>query len=335
MRPLKNHRSKSPALSVTELIDAKNCLFWLAPESLRRSDEQQRKKKNLQPSDEHPSLLRIHGRLTNFQQLEEAANPIARPSKCKIVRLYAQHMHELFGHQGYGVLIVNLRAIGIYIQRGKQIFKSIAAECVKCRIARRELLQQQMGQLPGFRFKTNCPPFTSVALDYFGPVKIKKTRNVVIDGCVLLISCNTTRVIHLELTETQSTDDFLMAWRRFVTKRGIHPIHAYSDQGKAFVGAQRFLNKWFEKWDKTKVSNFMTLLNTTFHFSWEFNVPQASHMNGAVESLIRSCRKALETACDHHKRSYSFSEWETIISEINYLVNSRPLFPNAVDDLHE
>ena len=335
MRPLKNCRSKSPALSATELIDAKNRLFWLAQESLRRSDEHQRKKKNLQPSDEHPSLLRIHGRLTNFQQLEEAANPIALPSTSKIVRLYAQHMHELLGHQGYRVLIVNLRAIGIYILRGKQIFKSISAKCVKCRIARRELLQQQMGQLPAFRFKTNCPPFTSVALDYFGPVKIKKTRNIVIDGCVLLISCNTTRVIHLELTQTQSTDDFLMAWRRFVTKRGVHPIHAYSDQGKAFVGAQRILNKWFETWDKTKVSDFMTSLNTTFQFSWEFNVPQASHMNGAVESLIRSCRKALETACDHHKRSYSFSEWETIISEINYLVNSRPLFPNAVDDLDE
>ena len=166
-------------------------------------------------------------------------------------------------------------------------------------------------------------------------MKIKKTRTIAIDGCILLITCNTTRVVHLELAETQSTDDFLMAWRRFVTKRGIHPIHAYSDQGKAFVGAQQFLNKWFEKWDETKVNNFMTSLNTTFHFSWQFNVPQASHMNGAVKSLIRSCRKALETTCDHHKRSYSFSEWETIISEISYLVNSHPLFPNAVKDLDE
>ena len=58
-------------------------------------------------------------------------------------------------------------------------------------------------------------------------------------------------------------------------------------------------------------------------------------MNGAVEFLIRSSRKALETVCDHHKRSYSFSEWEMIISEINHLVNSRPLFPNAVEDLDE
>ena len=40
---------------------------------------------------------------------------------------------------------------------------------------------------------------------------------------------NTTRVIHLEVTETQSTNDFLLAWRRFINKRGVHPSHAYSD----------------------------------------------------------------------------------------------------------
>jgi len=92
--------------------------------------------------------------------------------------------------------------------REKQLLKSIAAKCITCRIRRCEFLQQQMGQLPAFRFKTHCPPFTSVALDIFGPIKIRKTRNVVIEGAILLITCTNTRAVHLELTETQSTDDF-------------------------------------------------------------------------------------------------------------------------------
>ena len=70
-------------------------------------------------------------------------------------------------------------------------------------------------------------------------------------------------------------------------------------------------------------------------FSWEFNTPKASHMNGIVESLIRSCRKALHATANYHKRSYTFIEWETIVAKVNYLVNSRPLFPNAVDELEE
>jgi len=70
-------------------------------------------------------------------------------------------------------------------------------------------------------------------------------------------------------------------------------------------------------------------------FVWEFNTPKASHMNGVVESLVRSCRKALDATTNYHKRSYTCSEWETIVAETNYVVNSRPLFPNTADDLDE
>ena len=126
-------------------------------------------------------------------------------------------MHQFYRHQGYRVVLINLREQGtytVYIIRGKNLLKSIASKCIRCRITRRNLLQQQMRHLPAFRFKTYCAPFSSVALDFFGLLKIKKTRNVVINGSCLVIVCNTTRVIHLEITETQSTNDFLLAWRQ-------------------------------------------------------------------------------------------------------------------------
>ena len=94
-----------------------------------------------------------------------------------------------------------------------------------------------MGQLPLFRLKCHTPPFSSVLLDMFGPINIKKTRNMMTMGRGLVMACNTTRVIHLEIADTQCTNDFLLAWRRFVTKRGIHPKHVYINQGKSFVGA--------------------------------------------------------------------------------------------------
>ena len=147
--------------------------------------------------------------------------------------------------------------------------------------------------------------------------------------------CNTTRVIHLEITETQSTNDFLLAWRRFINKRGVHPSHAYSDRGQTFVGAQKPLRDWISNWNESIVRDTMASLSTTFEFSWDFNIPLASHMNGVVESLIRSCRKAFDSATDYHKRSYSYPEWETIVSESSYLINSRPMFPDSADDLDE
>ena len=286
-------------------------------------------------SDDNLGVLRIHGRLDNFRGDEPIVRPIVLPSKSKLVRMYAEHMHQSLGHQGYRVVIVNLRKNGVYIIRGKQLLKSIAAKCIRCRIMRRELLTQQMVQLPSFRFKAYCPPFTSVAMNFFGPVKIKKTRNIAISGCVLVIACNMTRIIHLEITETQSTDNFLLAWRRFVTKRGIHPLHVYTDQGKTFVGAQKYIKEWLSRWDGVAIHDQLATQGTAIRFTWDFNTLLASHVNGTVESLIRSCRKAFNAASDYLRRSYLHSEWETIVAEANYLVNSRPLFPKSVEDLDE
>ena len=79
----------------------------------------------------------------------------------------------------------------------------------------------------------------------------------------------------------------------------------------------------------------MATNKTEFHFSWDFNTPNTSHMNGSIESLICSCRKAFNAASNYLSRSYTFSERKTIIAESNYLGNSRPLFPNSVEDLDE
>ena len=79
---------------------------------------------------------------------------------------------------------------------------------------------------------------------------MKKTRNVTTLNYILLIACNTTRVIHLETTETQFMNDFLLAWQRFVTKYRIHPKHVYSNKDKSFIGAQIPLRKWINSWDK-------------------------------------------------------------------------------------
>ena len=176
---------------------------------------------------------------------------------------------------------------------------------MKCRLFRRRLLEQQIGHLPKFRFTSYSPPFAAIVLDYFGPVKIKKTRNVIIDSSILLITCTTRRVIHLEITETQTKYDFLLAWRRFISKRCVHLVHVYSNSRKAFVGAQKPIRNWISSWDVTKIKNSLAGEGTTFDFIWKFNIPQASHINGIVESLVRSCRKALDYSCNYKKYSYS------------------------------
>ena len=53
-------------------------------------------------------------------------------------------------------------------------------------------------------------------------------------------------------------------------------------------------------------------------------------MNGVVESLINSVRKGLDAAVTNYTRNVlSYEDWSTVLSEITYVVNSRPLFPEG------
>ena len=95
------------------------------------------------------------------------------------------------------------------------------------------------------------------------------------------------------------------------------------------MGAQHSLRDWINSWDMSRVKGEMAANRTDFE--WEFNVPKASHMNGVVESLIRSCRRGLDAAVNYLKRRFTFEEWQTFLSEVMYVVNSRPLFPDGPD----
>lgn len=161
----------------------------------------------------------------------------------------------------------------------------------------------------------------------FGPVHIKLNRKTRKEAQVIIFTCTTSRAVHLELCTDRSTDTFLMAFRRFVSLRG-HPLICWSDCGTNFKGAQSYLAETLKNWDteqiKTKLAN-----EYSCQFKWEWNVPHASHMNGVVESLIKSVRQALNATCKD--RPFTEEQWRTFLAEISYLINSRPLYPSSSD----
>ena len=258
----------------------------------------------------------------------EKKHPILLPGEHPIVHLFALYHHRRLLHQGYRVIIANIVNLGILISGARELLKYIAAKCFFCRTRRRKLLEQQMGILPSFRIEEHKSPFTSVAIDFFGNLRIKQSRNVSIKGSVMIVTCMTTRCIHLELCSTIDTYSFIRAWRRFTAVRGVHPNHVFSDGGGSFKSADKLLQEWINNWNHYIIQN--EFQQTSFNFEWKFNVPTASHMNGVVESLINSVRKGLDAAITNYTRIIlSFEEWATVLLEITYIINSRPLFPDG------
>ena len=132
-------------------------------------------------------------------------------------------------------------------------------------------------------------------------------------------------VVHLKLVTNRTTDAFLMAFSTFACTRG-HPAVCWSDHGTNLVGAQDYLREIFKQENITRIQNTVAE-EFNSQFRWEWNIPKASHMNGVVESLIKSVRQAMDAS--FRQQSLTEKQWRTCLAEVTYTINSRPLYPSS------
>ena len=79
--------------------------------------------------------------------------------------------------------------------------------------------------------------FAKCCVDYAGPFVTRITRRVSAKRYLCLFTCPATRAVHLEMTFSLSTPDFLKAFSRMVATRG-KPEEVISDNRTSFVGAE-------------------------------------------------------------------------------------------------
>ncbi|VDI41861.1 Hypothetical predicted protein [Mytilus galloprovincialis] len=76
-------------------------------------------------------------------------------------------------------------------------------------------------------------PFQGTGLDYLGPVYVKD-GTVMKKRWICLFTCFVTRAIHLEIVNDMTTEEFICAFRRFVSTRGT-PSEVISDNASQFA----------------------------------------------------------------------------------------------------
>ena len=116
-----------------------------------------------------------------------------------------------------------------------------------------------------------------VSVDYFGPLLVKQYRKTE-KRYGVLFTCLSIRAVHLEVATSLDTDSFILAFRRFVARRG-QPESVYSDNGTNLVGDERELRESLQELDQTKIQNEMSQKGV----NWTFLPPTASHMGGVWE----------------------------------------------------
>ncbi|XP_029053753.1 uncharacterized protein LOC114881213 [Osmia bicornis bicornis] len=178
-----------------------------------------------------------------------------------------------------------------------------------------------MGQLPARRV-TPSRAFLHSGVDYAGPFSVKTIRGrggKIFKGYIAVFIWFSTGAIHLELVSDYSAEAFIAAYKRFSGRRGI-PATITSDCGTNLVGADRELRSLWKK-----VANSLANDGT----EWKFNPPSAPHFGGKWEAAVKSVKFHLRHVIGN--TALTFEEFSTLLSQIEAVLNSRPLCPLTDD----
>uniref|UniRef100_A0AAG5DPK9 Integrase catalytic domain-containing protein n=1 Tax=Anopheles atroparvus TaxID=41427 RepID=A0AAG5DPK9_ANOAO len=332
-------------LTQDELASAERVIFITAqqqafPEEMRRLNDPERSRlpmKEILPKasplyklapelDEH-GVLRTRGRLMSCPWVnEDTKRPIILPRNHRATSLLLGEYHLNYHHRNHQAAINEARA-RFHISRINSEFLRARKSCQHCKNRDAVPEPPMMGDLPEERLAAFHHPFTYTGIDYFGPMTVAVGRRTEKRWGVIF-TCLTTRGIHLELAASLNTTSCILAIRRFISRRG-SPVEIRSDCGTNFVGASRELKQALQQVDRVKLMEEFSSPNVR----WTFNPPAAPHFGGCWERLIQSVKRCLNEL--QLPRLPTDEILQTVMTEIEMTINSRPLTHVPLDDVSE
>lgn len=285
---------------------------------------------SLHPFLDPEGLLRVGGRLHHAPISYEKKHPIILPKESYFTQLLIRCEHERLLHAGPKLLLANLNQKFWFIN-GLLEVKKITHKCVVCFRNKAIASKQLMGSLPASRVTATSRPFEKVGMDFAGPIEVKLSRirkSVIGKGYICLYVCFATKAVHLELTTDLTTETFLASFRRFIARRGL-PIEVHCDNASTFKCARSQLvelyNLQASQSHKEKVTSFSSQRGVNFHF-----IPSYSPTFGGLwEASVKSTKYHLKRIVG--KTVLTYEQLNTVLIEIESILNSRPLVPMSTD----
>ncbi|XP_062715770.1 uncharacterized protein LOC115255659 [Aedes albopictus] len=278
----------------------------------------------LSPFLDENGLLRMKSRIDNCDLVDECTKrPILLPKRHPVTDLIIASIHQKYCHMNHQTVLNEVRR-RFYVHKLRSVYNRVRSQCQLCKNRQARPVAPEMSALPPARMKAFCRPFSYVGIDYFGPMNVVVGRRIEKRWGVL-ITCLTVRAIHLELAHSLTTDSCILAIRNFVARRGA-PLEIVSDRGTNFIGASRELKEALLLVNQDKLMEHFVTADT----KWSFNPPASPHFGGAWERLVQSVKKALKHI--QPTRTPTDELLKNMLSEIELIVNSRPLTELPLDD---
>jgi len=270
-------------------------------------------------------LIRSKGRIRPSALLNfDAVNPVLVSGKTHLAKLLIERAHEQCRHMGSSTTLYNLRNSGFWITHARASVNKVLSQCYICLKSRAQtFLSPSSPELPSYRTES-LTPFSSIGIDYTGSFLVKDFSGKQIKVYILLITCLTTRAVHLQLVNTMSVADFLNAFVRFTNLYGV-PQFIISDHAKTFKTAGNLLKTVIEH---DVVQNYF--LNKNIYFS---NIPiYQPNYGGTWERMVGVVKKVMFKSL--RQKVLTYDEFLTLLSDAEVIINNRPLFyNNAAQDI--
>ncbi|XP_026315040.1 uncharacterized protein LOC113226570 isoform X1 [Hyposmocoma kahamanoa] len=299
-------------------------------DSLSKGSHIKGKLEGLHPFLDELGLLRVGGRLHNADISYTQKHPIILPKGSLVTVLLIKREHKTLLHAGPRLVLANLNQ-RFWIVNGLLEVKKITHECITCFRQKAAVAKQLMGSLPASRVIATRRPFEKIGVDYAGPIDVKLSRvrrSLIGKGYVLVMVCFTTKAVHLELASDLTTETFLACLKRFISRRGL-PTEIHCDNASTFKGARSQLAELYSlqssQSHKQQVYEFASQKGIEFHF-----IPSYSPTFGGLwEAAVKSTKYHLKRVL--HKNVLTYEQLSTVLTEIEAVLNSRPLLPLSSD----
>ena len=283
--------------------------------------------------DTETKLIRLRSRLHTSSSLSfDFTTPVIMPKSVLAQRL-AFEVHQRWHHCSQKTTFNVLREHYWFCGGYKYVKELVRKSCKTPRCRYIQFMSPRMSPLPDIRID-NPEPWRNVGVDYLGPnfckhdCKAEGGEPTKAKSCLhpktfkvwqAVFTCLHTRAIHVETVTSCTTQDFLIAFRKFVALKG-RPMVFYSDQARTFTAADKQL--------RTLLTTRMNEIQN-FHYGgscpieWKFSTETAPWSNGCTERLVGIFKKQLKVLLQKHP--LTLKQMDVIIAEVLSSINDRPL----------